>query len=162
MWPEPPGWKSESFPFPLAFAKGVARRGHEEARFPPGFMKKDSPEFWSYVFAWFLEDDRPLDAPRLSIDLVAYYDGLDDDVGDTTNMKPPEHTSTVVDLHDDLTGVITTWDVFLTGAQIHLHARIAVRACGAHHVAVFELSPAPADAAIWRDLDALAAAAPCV
>ena len=160
-WPVPVGWKSEQFAFPLDFAPTIQRRGREELRFPPGFMDKASPSFWSYAFVWQLDDDRPLDAAALDADLVAYFDGLAADVDHDTHKLPATRAPATASLGPDLRGDITMWDAFTTGAQVTLHARIAIRTCGAHHAAVFELSPAPGDAAIWRDLDAVAAAAPC-
>lgn len=160
-WPVPTGWKSEAFAFPLDFAPSIAHRGREELRFPPGFMDAKSPSFWSYAFVWQLDDDRPLDATSLSADLVAYFDGLAADVDRETHKLPAARSPAVSLLTPELRGDITIWDAFTTGAQVTLHARIAVRACGAHHAVAFELSPADDDAAIWRDLDALAAAVPC-
>jgi hypothetical protein len=40
-WPVPAEWKSEIIPFPLGFAPGLAHRGLEELRFPPGFNNPD-------------------------------------------------------------------------------------------------------------------------
>ena len=38
VWAVPVGWKAETIPFPLGFAPGLAYRGVEELRFPPGFF----------------------------------------------------------------------------------------------------------------------------
>jgi hypothetical protein len=160
-WPVPAGWKSEAFAFPLDFAPSIAHRGREELRFPPGFMDAKSPAFWSYAFVWQLDDDRPLDAASLSADLVAYFDGLAAAVDHDSHELPADRTPAVALLTPSLQGDITIWDAFTTGAQVTLHARITVRACGAHRTVAFEMSPADDNAAIWRDLDALAAAVPC-
>jgi hypothetical protein len=37
-WPAPPGWKSETIPFPLDFAPDIPHRGVEEVRFEPRFF----------------------------------------------------------------------------------------------------------------------------
>ena len=76
FWPEPKGWDNRRFEFPLYFTAEVKRRGHEELRLMPGFFKIESPELWSYAFAWWLKDERPVNLETLSEDLSKYYRGL--------------------------------------------------------------------------------------
>src|SRR5262249_653024 len=42
-WPLPEGWRSETIPFPLDFARDLPLEGVEELRFAPGMFKTDRP-----------------------------------------------------------------------------------------------------------------------
>jgi hypothetical protein len=161
-WPVPDGWRKESFTFPIEFAPSIPHEGREDLRFPPGFLDAKSPEFWSYVFVWWLDDDRPLDSGTLSSDLDDYFDGLADAVDKDTHKLPkqPRGTSAIV-MADLATGQVDTWDAFTTGNRVELHLRMKILTCGAKHAVVFELSPAADDAAIWKQLDALAGEVRC-
>ncbi len=48
-------WRKEMFLFPISFAPDIHYQGVEDARFPVGWEKQDSPNFWSYAFAWNIE-----------------------------------------------------------------------------------------------------------
>src|SRR5579862_5939722 len=93
-WPVPDGWRSESFTFPIDFAPSIPHRGHEDLRFPPGFLDAKSPEFFSYVFVWWLDDDRPIDSGTLSSDLDDYFDGLASAVDKETHKLPAHRGAT--------------------------------------------------------------------
>jgi hypothetical protein len=161
-WPVPAGWRAESFPFPIDFAPSIPHKGHEDIRFPPGFLDAKSPTFWSYVFVWWLDDDRPIDSTTLSSDLDDYFDGLSNAVDKETHKLPPHRGATSALFMADLSsGQIEMWDAFTTGTQVELHARVKVVTCGKMRAAVFEMSPAPADAAIWKQLDDAAATVQC-
>ncbi len=128
MWPVPHGWRSETFSFPLDFAPAIARRGSEELRFPPGFTDAAAPGFWSYAFVWRLDDDRPLDATSVAADLQVYFDGLAHAVDADSHKLPAQVTPSTATLVDDasgITGVLSIWDAFTTGAQVTLHVRVA-------------------------------------
>jgi hypothetical protein len=75
-WTVPAGWKHEAIPFPLDFAPALGHRGVEELRFAPGFFDASAPGYWSYVFAWRLEDAADLDEPHVEGELQAYFRGL--------------------------------------------------------------------------------------
>src|SRR4051794_9456116 len=53
--PLPPGFRTETIPFPLGFAPDLPYRGVEELRFAPGMFQPGAPDFWSYAFVWWLE-----------------------------------------------------------------------------------------------------------
>ena len=51
----PQHWGIERFQIPIQFAPSIAYKGVEDIRFTPGWAKKDSEEYWSYVFLWDLD-----------------------------------------------------------------------------------------------------------
>jgi hypothetical protein len=165
-WVAPEKWKSETIPFPLDFAPDLPRRGVEELRFAPGFMKPESPEFWSYVFVWRLEDDGPLDAATLAAQLGAYFRGLVTAVNaETHKVAAVDATRFVARLTDEsgaVVGAVDSYDPFATGEAITLQATIRVRECaGGRRAAVFVVSRAARGAEVWTELEAVGAAFRC-
>lgn len=69
-------WGKEFFQFPISFAQEINFKGMEDARFPKGWAKIESPEFWSYAFAWEIEADQPITKTALESSLQLYFDGL--------------------------------------------------------------------------------------
>ncbi len=165
-WPVPPGWKSETLPFPLDFAPDLPHRGTEEIRFAPGFSKPGTPGYWSYAFVWRLEDPASLDAVVLSRELSAYFRGLVAAVNAETHLVPvldaAHFAATLSPQGDALAGSVETYDPFVTGGPLTLHARVRALSCGSGRTAlIFVLTPASADSPFARQLGALAEACGC-
>ena len=161
-WPVPPGWRSETIPFPLDFAPALAHRGVEELRFPPGFFDPASPEYWSYAFVWRLEDDPPIDAAALGSELTAYFRGLIDAVDKDKKISARETIVATAAVSAEPAGFTLTahvFDAFGTGQAIDLGGHAARIACpGGGAVWTFVLSPRPE---VLRRLAGLAEAAAC-
>jgi pimeloyl-ACP methyl ester carboxylesterase len=163
--PTPEGWEVERFPIPIGFAPQIPYRGVEDVRFAPGWDDEKSPQYWSYAFLWWLEDDPKIDAATLERHLTAYYEGL---VGrNITGRNIPaakvvatrvQLKSTRADPGDVATygGTVTMLD-YMAGRPVTLHCRVGVRRCAVQgRTAVFfELSPQPAGHAVWNDLERL-------
>jgi hypothetical protein len=47
---EPTTWEFERFPLPPEFAPSITYKGAEELRFARGMFKKDSADYFTYVF----------------------------------------------------------------------------------------------------------------
>lgn len=69
-------WIKEIIEFPLGFAQEIKFEGFEELRFPPGWSKEESPNFWSYAWAWSLNDVERLTAHEMEQNIQFYFDGL--------------------------------------------------------------------------------------
>ena len=65
-WPAPTGWRKETIPFPLDFAPSLPYRGVEEVRFAPHFFDAPAETYFTYSFAWILDDRAPISASRPS------------------------------------------------------------------------------------------------
>jgi hypothetical protein len=121
-WQAPAGWKSEVIPFPLDFAPALAHRGVEELRFAPGMFDPSAPGYFSYAFAWRLQDSAQLTADQLGDELTAYFRGLLVAVdGDKNRIVDPTLIELGAASHDDLfvvTGTIV--DTFTTGQLVEL------------------------------------------
>ena len=159
-WPVPDGWKREQIPFPLEFAPSLSHRGVEELRFPPGFLK-DSPNRWSYTFAWDVTDEADLDAATLAAELTTYFRGLLVAVdGDKKRFDPTQMTTTAVQLGDAFALTVHVFDAFGDGRPVDLVGTAKRTVCGNERV-VWRFVLAPAASPIRKALDDLAAAAPC-
>jgi hypothetical protein len=141
-WPLPAGWRTEIIPFPLQFAPGLAHRGAEELRFSPGFFDPAAPGYWSYAFAWRLEDPAELDASALASELTAYFRGLLGAV-DQTHRLPIDQISVRAAPAGAVRFQIEArvLDAFTTGAAVELSGTASRRACGSGALWVFALAP---------------------
>jgi hypothetical protein len=165
-WPIRDGWRGETIPFPLEFAPTLAYRGVEELRFPAGFLEPGSTHFWSYLFAWVIEPPLP-DAPAISRDLAAYFEGLARAVSEGRHdlSKVPFTATITGDESTGFTGTAAAFDAFETGQPVSLHIRATAVDCptSGKRALVMRLSPRTPtpDDAVWRDLAAVAAELRC-
>ena len=61
----PKGWDVERFLIPIGFAPTISYKGVEDIRFTPGWAKKETDEYWSYAFLWYLDDTPKFDSKIL-------------------------------------------------------------------------------------------------
>lgn len=148
-------WTKEIFPFPIGFAPDINYEGIEEARFPPGWGKVESPEFWSYVFVWNIKLDRELGERELEENLELYFDGLMHGVNkDTSIIVPP---TTALFLKKDETsfvGKVRVYDAFRKQKLFVLHVHVEKRVCTQTKktLVLFRFSPQEFDQEIWKKL----------
>lgn len=173
-WDEPKGWENYGFPFPLYLSGEVKHEGHEELRLMPGFFNHESSELWSYAFAWWLKDARPVNLETLTQDLPTYYRGLcatdgtkplkldprryaarvkqDAAPGASTLTQLPHYQAyrAEVDMYECLSKTAK-------GEPIVLNFRIQTFTCGEQQrrVALFAISPKSDDDLIWKTLSNL-------
>lgn len=160
-WPVPDGWKREQIPFPLEFAPTLDHRGIEELRFPPGFLKPDSPNRWSYTFEWQLTDEAALDATALGTEIATYFRGLLGSVdGDRHRFDPAEITARAAPQGDSFAIDAHVFDAFGDGSVVDLVGTARRHACPDHRV-VWRFVLAPQASPIRATLDELAAKSPC-
>ncbi len=158
-WPVPAGWKHETIAFPLDFAPALAHRGVEELRFAPGFFDPHAGGYWSYAFAWQLDDAAALDADALAGELVAYFRGLVAAVDTKHRVAVDQIAARATPAPDGFSLAVHTFDAFGDGAPVELVGTASRRACGAGALWVFAL--APASTAVRAELDRLVAQARC-
>lgn len=161
--PAPTGWSVERFPLPPFFAPSITYTGIEDIRFTPGWAKKESEQYWSYAFVWFLGDIPIVDNKKIEENLIAYYTGLYKVNTDSTKhrtMQPVtarfESATEATNEWWAFTGEIHMTD-YITHKPITLHARVRSKKCAADRkcFVYFELSPQPFDHSIWSSLDKL-------
>jgi hypothetical protein len=161
-WTTLAGWRTETIPFPLDFAPSLKHRGLEELRFSPGMFKPDAPDFWSYAFVWWLEEEPAPVASTLERELPIYFRGLSEAVAkDKYKFDAARFKARFRQEAESIVGQIDSYDAFKTGKPITLNARFKALQCGKNTALVVALSPADLKAAIWSELNALTAKVAC-
>jgi hypothetical protein len=160
-WPVPEGWTPETIPFPIGFAPGLPFHGLEELRFAPGFFDPEASTFWTYAFAWWLEDPPGFDAPSIAPVLRDYFAGLAGAVGGDKYPMDPERfrvelASRTEDGRTILVGQVHSYDPFVTGDPIVLNVEVRLRDCSqaGRRAITFLFSPRPPSDPVWDDLRA--------
>jgi hypothetical protein len=154
-WPVPPGWKSETIPFPLDFAPELTHRGIEEVRFAPHFFEPAAETYFTYSFAWMLSDDRRVTPDVLQAELPIYFRGLARAVGEEKHVTyDPSAFSAHVEAVDatHARGTVRSVDPFGDGRPLTLNLDAEWRTCGARQAVLVSLSPRPPGNAIWQSL----------
>ncbi len=152
----PGDWHTERQMFPIEWAPDIHYTGLEDIRFAPHFGVEDSPDYWSYLFLWWVNDKPPFDARQLQSDLVKYYRGLSDGFGKQGHFTPDlgkvSATVSAAEEENSYRGTVTTYEY--TGKVITLRLRVTVHPCSEsdHTVVFFDLSPQPYDAPIWEEM----------
>jgi hypothetical protein len=125
-------------------------------------FKPAAPDFFSYAFVWWLEEEAAPSAATLETELAGYFRGLCEAVGKDKYKFDPKHFQAHFRQEgDSIVGQIDSYDAFKTGKPITLNARAKAVSCGKNTALVVALSPAKADAAIWKDLSSLTARFHC-
>ncbi|MDQ3333710.1 MAG: hypothetical protein M4D80_00890 [Myxococcota bacterium] len=159
-WPVPPGWRSETIPFPLDFAPTIAHTGAEELRFPKGFFDPASPEYWSYAFTWRTTDEAKLDAAALASELTLYFQGLIAAVDAKKQISEADRKTIVARAEAAGTRFTVTahvFDAFKTAQPIDLTGWAERLPCKTGALWIFVL--APEKTSLRAQLDELATAA---
>ena len=155
-------WMKEVFPLPTGFAQEMTLEGFEEAIFPPGWSKKESPQFWSYIFAWSVANEKPSTLKTLENNLEIYFDGLMGVPKDT--LRDPKLPTTALlvetsnsDGQTQYSGKVRTYDNFRSKKMMTLHVKATQYACSKEEkaVIVFRFSPREFDDAVWDYLGAI-------
>lgn len=144
-------WRQEQFIFPIQHARDIEYQGVEDARFPVGWEEQDSPNFWSYVFAWDIESDRALKANNLEVDLQKYFEGLMR--GKETSVEISLKNTTDNKTH--FTGFVKTIDNFFTKKTMTLHVIADQIYCKEKKkcIILFKFSPKEFGHQVWKKLE---------
>jgi len=155
-------WFKEIIPFPIHFAPEIKFEGYEDAQFPTGWAKQESPEFWSYIFAWNINHTTPLSPEELEINLQFYFDGLMKLINKDKELVLPPTTAVfmkadVLNSGSDYAGKVKFFDAFHTKKIIHLNVLVNYHFCQEQKksIIVFRFSPQKFDATIWDILKAV-------
>jgi hypothetical protein len=73
---EPAIWEFERFALPPIFNPSFHYKGVEELRFAPGMFKKDSADYFTYVFVAELDNTTSISEQEVKNYLWDYYKGL--------------------------------------------------------------------------------------
>ena len=157
--PVPEGWRTETIPFPLAFAPSIEIEGLEELRFAPGMFDAEAVDYWTYAFVWWVPLETTLDAKTMQSDLKIYFDGLVNAVAEARDFDVGDEQATVEiraaeDAESRFTGTARTLDAFATREMVTLNMQIDMWQCPQQdrRVVFFALSPQPMQHEVWKTL----------
>jgi hypothetical protein len=146
-------WGKEYFKLPTGFAQEMTLHGIEEAIFPKGWGSVDSPEFWTYIFAWKADASAPITTKVIEDNLTLYFDGLlNISQKDSTVTKLPSTVLLVPTKGlEHFTGKLRIFDRFRTNKMITLNLLAQQYYCEKEQqtVIVFRFSPKNFDHQIW-------------
>ena len=167
--PNPAGWGTEKIPFPISFAPSIEYKGIEEIRFMPGWAKKDSADYWSYTFVWFLDGILVFEPGTLDEKMKVYYEGL----ASATQSVPREKLIPVVvnfkydpipkGQNRDFSGTIEMLDYMQKKKQI-LNCKVHSRVVPTENKTIvwFELSPQAFTHPLWKSLEKIRKEVKCI
>lgn len=143
-------WRKEMFVFPINFAPDINYEGREDARFPEGWEEQDSPNFWSYAFAWNIEHNKNITESILEADLQKYFNGLMRWDKTTVEIDKKEEANNKT----SYTGAVKTTDAFFTKEPMTLNVKAEEIYCPEKKksIILFRFSPKEFDAAVWQKL----------
>lgn len=153
-------WDKELFQIPIHFAPDISLRGVEDARFPVGWNKKDSITFWSYAFAWNVDQSEPLNAAELESNLVLYFDGLMN-MEKRAKQYNVDMTTASIEKGDSsqgkimYAGQVNTFDGFYEKVPMTFNVKAEQYYCDqiGRTVILFRFSKQPFDSAVWDILN---------
>ncbi|HEV8287084.1 MAG TPA: hypothetical protein VGQ09_22390 [Chitinophagaceae bacterium] len=161
----PKSWDVERFLIPIAFASTIPYNGIEDIRFTPGWGKKETNEYWTYAFLWFLDGRPKFNSKIIEKNLKAYYTGLTNINIDKKQIDTTKLTQVTVSIQKrssyqgDLKtfeGTVSMID-YMTRKPIIVNLIVHIKFCeGQNKTFVFhEISPKPYTDLIWDDLNRL-------
>jgi hypothetical protein len=153
-------WTKEIIKFPLGFAKEIKFEGFEDLRFPSGWSKQESPNFWSYVWAWSIKDIEGLTEHELENNIQLYFDGLmginfrkntEDEIQNTNAIFIKKATSNG---NYQYIGKVKTFDMRYTKKPMTLNVLVEQHYCEQkkRSIILFRFSPKSFDTAVWNTL----------
>lgn len=156
-------WGKEHFIFPLRFAHKIDFKGVEEAVFPAGWANVESPEFWSYAFAWQIDTTAALTEEAMEVNLKYYFDGLLGLEHDRKVELSVKNSTALIVQTDDASGMtnyagkIRTYDTRFTQKPMTLHVIADQYFCPVEQrtIILFRFSPKGFDGEIWSKLRVL-------
>ena len=153
-------WMKEIIEFPIGFAQDIKYEGFEDLRFPQGWSKQDSPNFWSYVWAWSINGiDEPTES-ELETNVQFYFDGLLGLDFYKIDEKPVPKTNAVFvkkEISKDniqFIGNVKTFDTRYRKQPMTLNVLVEIYYCNQTEktIMVFRYSPKPFENDVWNTL----------
>ncbi|MCA9303616.1 MAG: hypothetical protein KC996_05810 [Phycisphaerales bacterium] len=152
----PEDWLSETIDFPPGFAPDLPT-GKEDLRFPPGWRKPDSEEFWSYAIVMTLDEPTP-GTNRIEEILDLYYDGLMSAFGvgrDSNEPIDPAQIKVKQTSANHYEAAMHIIDGFATFKPINIRIKLITESKSDNRSIVkLRVSPQPDEHKIWAALQA--------
>jgi hypothetical protein len=164
----PETWVTEIIPFPIDFAPGIQFTGFEDLRFSPGWSKSESDQFWTYMFVWYVDYEKPLTEDQLTESFNFYYDGLTDiDIrNEMDTLKTNQLNKSIclfVKTAAGFSGKMQIFDSFFTQDYITLNILVTESICTKtdKHIIQCNVSLKPFEHEVWGIFDEVKVSVPC-
>ncbi len=146
-------WNQEIFHFPISFAPEIKFEGFEDARFPKNWSKKDSSEFWSYVFVWSIKNPVEITTEILKNNIEKYFNGL-------MSYQNSEALFSKKEINSNFTkyvGKLKTFDNLVSKTNMTLNATVEHSYCKKSKTTyiLFRFSPQEFRVNIWNKLNSI-------
>lgn len=149
-------WKKEIIKFPISFAQDINYEGFEDLRFPQGWSNQESPNFWSYVWAWNINGIEKPSVSDLEKNVQLYFDGLLGlDFYKINDVKTPKTNAVFIKKgNTQYVGKVKTVDTRYTKKPMTLHVQAESHYCEQTKKAiiVYRFSPKPFENDVWNTL----------
>lgn len=144
-------WNQEIFHFPIPFAPEINFEGFEDARFPEDWSKKDSSDFWSYVFVWCINDSVEITSSGMEDYIQIYFNGLMNCQNTVAVFFEKESINTTKKFE----GKIKTLDALVTKENMTLYVSAEHFYCDESKTTylVFRFSPQEFEGNVWNKLN---------
>ncbi|MCK0110169.1 hypothetical protein MWU58_12750 [Flavobacteriaceae bacterium S0825] len=150
-------WIKEIIKFPINFAQDINYEGFEDLRFPQGWSNQESPNFWSYVWAWNINGIEKPSESDLEKNVQLYFDGLLGlDFYKINDVKTPKTNAVFIKKgNTQYVGKVKTIDTRYTKLPMTLNVLVEYYYCEIQKktIMVFRYSPKPFDNAVWYKLN---------
>lgn len=154
----PADWQHEIFTFPLRFAPDIPYLGKEEAHFPSNWRNPNHSEYWSYAFAWHINENKLWTEDDINTEVNRYYDGLMRAVHRDSPIPPTKSSLVVMSSKDNrrtFAGEVVVFDGFISKEIITLRIEVDQFLCAddIHSTSYFRISPKDKNHEIWKLLN---------
>ena len=150
-------WIKEIIKFPINFAQDINYEGFEDLRFPQGWSNQESPNFWSYVWAWNINGIEKPSESDLEKNVQLYFDGLLGlDFYKINDVKTPKTNAVFIKKgNTQYVGKVKTVDTRYTKLPMILNVLVEYYFCETQKktIMVFRYSPKPFDNPVWHKLN---------
>ncbi|MEZ4797969.1 MAG: hypothetical protein R2785_12470 [Flavobacteriaceae bacterium] len=150
-------WIKEIIQFPIGFAQDIKYEGYEDLRFPKGWSKQESQNFWSYVWAWNINNIEDVTTNDLEKNIQYYFDGLLGLDFYKIDDKPLRKTNAVFikKNESEFIGKVKTHDTRYTKKPMTLYVIVKTYHCKEESKTIihFKFSPKPYEDEVWETLN---------
>ena len=153
-------WRKETLHFPFPFAKQIALEGEIDVRFTHGWSDVESPYFWSYAFAWSVQQKTPFTIAEIENNMELYLGGLMKAVNRDKDFMVPSTVALFQEIENldgksIYHGKIKMHDSFFSKKMITLNIKGSQYFCETDQQLKFfcKLSPEPYTNEVWEHLE---------
>lgn len=154
-------WRKETLRFPFPFAQEIELEGEIDVRFTHGWSDVDSPYFWSYAFAWSMQNAEVMTVAEIEDNMELYLGGLMKVVNRDTSFVVPSTVALFSETDsthgkNNYIGKIKMHDSFFSKQMITLHVKGEQFYCETDQCVKFFCKLSPQDYSsvdVWKHLE---------